>query len=153
MYISETSRHVFHSEKGSLHAGKRNGRIEEMATQVWESVRVSESATREWSRRSKLIWRVFPAVSLWSTVLWSHTNTPHPRCGCTHAWDALLSVASRGHSVQDKGSEEEESKVVLCTCLSSEMKPLCRRIVSVFFNVVQTPALSLNEYVHSDYLM
>lgn len=36
MYISETSRHVFHSEKGSLHAGKGNRRIEGMASQVCE---------------------------------------------------------------------------------------------------------------------
>lgn len=39
MYISETSRHVFHSEKGSLHGGKWSGRLEEMAGYMCVCVR------------------------------------------------------------------------------------------------------------------
>lgn len=50
-------------------------------------------------------------------LCFGHTQT-RTRCDCTHALDALLRVAGRGHSIRDKESEREESQVVLCTLLS-----------------------------------
>lgn len=75
MYISETSRHVFHSEKGSLHGGKWRGRLEEMASYMcvclseWVSVWQEAEAVVETQLRD------VHSVCLWSAVLWSHTNT------------------------------------------------------------------------------
>lgn len=72
MYISETSRHVFHSKKGSLHGGKWSGRLEEMVSYVCARV------TRAWGEAEAVVetqLRDVHSVWLWSNVLWSHTNT------------------------------------------------------------------------------
>lgn len=69
MYISETSRHVFHSEKGSLHGGKRGGKLV-MASYVseWMSVWQEAEAVVETQLRDVC------SVLLWFAVLLSHTH-------------------------------------------------------------------------------
>lgn len=119
MYISEMSRHVFHSEKGSLHAGKGNRSREGLASQVRE--RATSEQTRDVSMKlsfkAHLRGCFLPSRCdpLCFGRIQTHLN--HTAIVChtmyVHAWwDALLTTASRGHSVQGNDSEKAGSKVV-----------------------------------------
>lgn len=137
MYISETSRHVFHSEKGSLHAGKRNRRIEGMASHV------CECATSEWMRdvrmkpsfkthlrgvscRLAVIHCALVAYKRTTISLWLYTCL-----GCI-----IENGKQRTQCTRQRKQKGGKQSCSLYISLTSEMRPLCRRIMYVLHNAV-----------------
>lgn len=151
MYISETSRHVFHSEKGSLHEGKRNGRIEEMASQVGDSERKRVERMKPSFKTHLRGASCRLAVIHCALVAYKHTTSSlrlYTCLGCIIEDGKQRTQCTRQ---REQGGEKESCSLYIS--LSSEMGPLCRRIMPAFHKAVEIPALSLSEYVHSDYLM
>lgn len=87
-------------------------------------------------------------------LCFGHTQT-HTHCDCTHALDALLRMAGRGHGILDKENEREEIQVVLCTFLSVQIS-LRRMMIYAFHNTVQISTACLSKLfvvINSDYAM
>lgn len=151
MYISETSRHVFHSEKGSLHAGKRNGRIEEMASQVGDCERRRDERMKPSFKTHLRGVSCRLAVIRCALVAYKHTTSSlrlYTCLGCI-----IEDGKQRTQCTRQRQQGGEKQSCSLYISLGSEMRPLCRRIMSAFHKAVEIPALSLSESVHSDYLM
>lgn len=117
MYISETSRHVFHSEKGSLHGGKWWGRQEKMASYMRVCVSAQQCVTKSRGGcRGNL--RDVHGVWLWSAVLQSHTNT-HPLRSYTCPGCIIENGRQRTHHTKQR---EWEGRKALYPSLSSKMR-------------------------------
>lgn len=119
MYISETSRHVFHSEKGSLHGGKWSGRLEDTASYV--CVCVSECVTRAGGGcRRNAAEGCLLCLAVILAALVTHTNT-YPLWSYTCPGCIIENGRQRTRHTRQREQEGGKPSCSLYVFLSSNM--------------------------------